>query len=254
MLKEERQKMIVDLVNQQNAVTVDELCDTLKVSQPTISRDLQILDQAGKITKTHGGAVSVSIGIATEPSFVFRKSQFSEEKQKIAKKATDYIKPGETIIFDSGTTVFWMTKYLHNINNLNIWTNDFHIAMELIEYEGIDIVFLGGKIRKKYFNTIGVFTNHTLDNIHVDRLFIGVDAIDVDGGLMVYSPDEAELKRKMIKAAKEVIVACDHSKFKKKALISICPVEAVNRIITTKEVEERKIDDIRKLGIKVNLV
>jgi DeoR/GlpR family transcriptional regulator of sugar metabolism len=254
MLKEERYQKIVDWVNKKSAVTVEELCKKFNISQPTVSRDLQMLNQVGKLIKTYGGAVSISTGIATEPSFTFRKTQFIEEKQRIAMKAAEYIKSGETIIIDSGTTNFWMAEHLRNIANVNVWINDLHIALELINHENVDITILGGKLRKKYCNTMGVLTNQLLSNIHVDRLFVGVDAINVEGGLMVYSPEEAELKRLMIETAKETIVVCDHSKFEKMALMSFCPIEKIQKIITGKETDPKVIQVIRKLNIYVDVV
>lgn len=254
MLKEERYQKIVDWVNSKGAVTVEELCEKFQISQSTVSRDLHILHETGKIIKTHGGAISVSSGLATEPSVKYRKTQFTEEKKRIALKAVEYVKNGETIILDSGTTTFWMVDHLRDIENLHVWTNDLYIAFELINHENIEIIMLGGRIRKKYYNAMGVLTNQLLGSIHVDRFFIGVDAIGVDGGLMVYSPEEAELKRLMIKSAKETIVLCDHSKFEKMALMSICSIETAQKIITGKETDKKIVDEISKLNIDVHLV
>ena len=254
MLKEERYQKIVDWVNAKSAVTVEELCEKFKISQPTVSRDLQMLNQAGKLIKTHGGAVSISTGLANEPSFTYRKTQFTEEKQRIAMKATEYIKSGETIIIDSGTTNFWMAEHLHNVADINVWTNDLHITLELINHDNVDITILGGKLRKQYYNTMGVLTNQLLGNIHVDKLFVGVDAINVESGLMVYSPEEAELKQLMVETAKETILVCDHSKFEKMALMSFCPIEKIQRIITGKETDPKVIQVIRKLNIDVDVV
>lgn len=253
MLKEARHQKIIDWVNQKSVVTVEELCEKLNVSQPTVSRDLQILNQTGKLIKTHGGAVSITTGLAVEPSVTYRKTQYTDEKQRIAKKAVRYINPGETIILDSGTTTFWMIEYLRDIKSINIWTNDLYIALELIHYENVEVTVLGGNLRKKYFNTAGVLTNRLLSNIHVDRLFLGVDAINLEGGLMVYSPEEAELKRLMIKSAKETIVVCDHSKFEKMALMTICSIDQVQKVITGKDANEDDINMIRKLNIDVEL-
>lgn len=254
MLKEERYQKIVDWVNQKSAVTVEELCKKFGISQSTVSRDLHMLNQAGKLIKTHGGAVMLSNGLAVEPSVTYRKTQYTDEKQRIARKAVQYINPGETIIIDSGTTTFWMVEHLRDIKNLNVWTNDLYIALELINHENVEITVLGGSLRKKYFNMAGVLTNKLLSNIHVDRLFVGVDAINAEGGLMVYSPEEAELKRLMIKTAKETIVICDHSKFEKMALVGICPIDQVQKIITGKETIIIDINMIRKLNIDVDLV
>jgi DeoR/GlpR family transcriptional regulator of sugar metabolism len=206
------------------------------------------------LIKTHGGAVSISSGLATEPPIKYRKTQYTDEKKRIAMKAVEYIKAGETIILDAGTTTFWMAEHISNIGNLDIWTNDLSIALELINHENVDITMLGGKLRKKYFNTMGVLTNQLLGSIHVDRLFVGVDAINVDGGLMVYSPEEAELKRLMIETAKETIVIFDHSKFEKMALMSFCPLENVQRVITGKETDQEFVDMIRQLSIEVDVV
>lgn len=254
MLKEERYKIIVDWVNKKSVVTVDELCEKFHISQSTVSRDLHKLNMAGKVIKTHGGAISNATGLSTEPSFTYRKNQFMEEKQRIAKKAVEFIRPGETVILDSGTTTFWMAEFLDEIENLSIWTNDLFLALELLNHENIEVTMLGGKLRREYFNAMGVLTNQLMKNIHVDRFFVGVDAINVDGGLMVYSIEEAELKRSMIERSRETIVLCDHSKFEKMALMSICPIENVQRVITGKKADHKAIDLIRKLNVEVDVV
>jgi DeoR family fructose operon transcriptional repressor len=253
MLKENRHHQIVEWVNKNNSATVKELSEKFCISQSTISRDLQILNLSSKLIKTHGGAVSISKGLEIEPSFENREIQSTQEKQRIAKKAVEYIKPGQTIIIDSGTTTFWMIKYLRDIGNINVWTNDLHIMYELINLKNVEITLLGGKLRKKYLNTMGVLTNRMLDNIHVDQLYIGVDAINVESGLMVYSPEEAELKRLMIEIANETIVLCDHSKFEKKALMGICPIERVHKVVTGRETDKNYINMIRQLNISVDV-
>jgi len=204
--------------------------------------------------KTHGGAVSHSSGLATEPSFTYRKTQFTEEKHRIAKKALEYIHPGETIILDSGTTTLWMAEMMGEIEDLDVWTNDIYIALELLNHESINITMLGGNLRRKYFNTMGVLTRQLMKNIHMDRTFIGVDAINVEGGLMVYSPEEAELKRLMIEKSEETIVVCDHSKFEKMALMGICSIDKVQKIITGKETNSKTIELIRKMSVEVDVV
>ncbi len=254
MLKEERYQKIVDFVNKKSAVTVDELCEKFHISQSTVSRDLQRLNKTGKLIKTHGGAVSHSPGLSNEPSFTYRKKQFMEEKQRIARKAVEYIRPGETVILDSGTTTFWMADFLGEMENLSVWTNDLVLALELLNHENMDVTMLGGKLRRKYFNAMGALTNQLLKNIYVDLFFIGVDAINVDGGLMVYSIEEAELKRSMIEKSKETILLCDHSKFEKMALMSICPLERVHKIITGKETDLETIETIRKLKVDIDVV
>ncbi len=251
MLKEERYQKIVDFVNKKSAVTVEELCEKFHISQSTVSRDLQILNKTGKLIKTHGGAVSHSTGLATEPPFTYRKTQFTDEKQRIAKKALEYIHHGETIILDSGTTTLWMAEMMGEIEDLDIWTNDFYIALELLNHEKINITMLGGNLRRKYFNTMGVLTRQLMENIHVDRSFLGVDAINLEGGLMVYSPEEAELKRLMIEKSDETIVVCDHSKFEKMALMGICPIDKVQKIITGRETDSKTIEMIRKMNISI---
>lgn len=254
MLKEERYQKIVEFVNKKSVVTIDELRARFHISQSTISRDLQVLNSSGRLIKTHGGALSHSTGLATEPSFTYRKTQFIDEKQRIAKKAIETIRASETIILDSGTTTYWIAELLGEVENLSIWTNDLYIALELLNHKNIDITLLGGRLRRKYFNTMGVLTNQLMKNVHFDRLFLAVDAINVEGGLMVYSTEEAELKRMMTEKSKETIVVCDHSKFEKMALMRICPIDNIDRIITGKETDSQTIDLFRKLNVDVEVV
>lgn len=145
ILKEEQYQKIVNFVNKKNAVTVDELCGKFYISRSIVSRDLQRLNHSGKFIKTHGGqAVPNSFRLLGEPSFPFRKKQLMEEKQRIVRKAVDYIGLGETVILDSGTPTLWLADFLDEKENLSVLTNDLLLALELLNHENIDVNMLGG--------------------------------------------------------------------------------------------------------------
>lgn len=206
------------------------------------------------MARTYGGAVSLTAGTSNEPPFKVKKNFYTEEKMRIAEAACKYIKQGETILLDSGTTVLGMVKHLASEKNIMVATNDLIIATELAKNSEIDLTVIGGGLRKHFYTLIGFFTQMMLKEIHVDKLFLGVDAVDLKHGFMNYSVEEVPIKKLMIEAAKEVIVLCDHSKFESIAFLNICPINRVNRIITGKEINPEILNSIKEMDIEIETV
>jgi DeoR/GlpR family transcriptional regulator of sugar metabolism len=233
ILPAERLQLVIEVVNESKVVTIEDLCGRLNVSKATVRRDLKELEQKNKLIRTHGGALAISE--QHEPPFLIRKSWHIEEKRRIAEAAYRLIKPGEAVILDSGTTAFELAKKLAMIENITVVTNDIIIAMELSTNKNIDLIVIGGKLRKDFYTLTGIFAETVLKNIRVDKYFIGADAVDLEFGLMNYNTEEIPIKKLMIAAAKEKIALCDHSKFESVALANICPLAAIDKIITGQE-------------------
>jgi DeoR/GlpR family transcriptional regulator of sugar metabolism len=254
MLAAERLQMILDEINRSGVVTIDSLCAQFNVSKPTIRRDLKRLEALNKISRTHGGALSRFKGTAFDPPFQIRKEWYIEEKGRIAEAAIDYIHNHETIILDSGTTTLELAKRLGSRKKVIIATNDIAIAMELADKKNIDLILIGGALRKDFYTLIGSFTETMLQNIRVDKVFLGADSIDLDLGFMNYNLEEIPVKRLMLKAAKEKIVLCDHSKFETIAFAKICSFDEIDRLVTGKEINPEIHRRLVECNLKVELV
>ncbi|MEA4893812.1 MAG: DeoR/GlpR family DNA-binding transcription regulator [Oscillospiraceae bacterium] len=251
MIREQRIEYILREIQDHGIVSIAELTRVLDTSRSTIHRDLEELEALQKLKCVRGGAVAPTKKTAHEPSFMARQSRFAEEKQRIAQAALDYIQENETILLDSGTTIYELSKLLANASNLYIATNDLHSAMALSNNPKISLVVLGGSLRSSHYTLNGVFTEDVIRQIHADTTFLSVDAVDFGVGFMGFSVEEIPTKRLMIKAAQKVIVLCDHSKFESVAFVNICAIEQVDMIITGKEIRPEYLKQLEELGVQV---
>jgi DeoR family transcriptional regulator, fructose operon transcriptional repressor len=246
--------LITSEINSHGIVSIDDLTVRLETSRSTICRDLYDLEVENVLKRTRGGAVANKSRTSYEPPFDIRKDFFLEEKQRIAEAASKLIQKNETLLLDGGTTVFELSKVLRNKSDLYIATNDLNSAVVLSQNNDIELTVFGGALRKNHYSLHGYFTDNMIKQIHADKVFLGVDAVDFNIGYMNFSVEEIQTKKLMIQASSEVIVLCDHSKFEKIAFVNICHFDEVDLVITGKEVSEAILKKIEEMNIKVMVV
>lgn len=253
MLKGERLYHIVEYVDEKKVVTIAELCNRFKVSKATINRDLKMLEEKRLITRTHGGAMSLTRGTRFEPIHAIKEKEKTVEKQSISSYAMNFIKQGETILLDSGTTTLELAKQIKNNNNITVITNDLKIAYILSQSDGIDLVVLGGQQKKGVYSLIGPFTENLLKMLNVDKAFLGVDAIDVDKGITNSNIEESNIKKTIVEISKEIIVLGDSSKFGKVAFAKICDIDMVDAIVTDSNISEEGLSKFKDKNVKIHI-
>ena len=252
MLVEERRRRIMDALRKQARVTVGELADRFRVSTVTIRGDLAALGQAGALVRAHGGALPKGDDDGELPITV-KKSLRHAEKLRIGERAAEMIGPDETIILDSGTTTAEMARVLRRmpVPGLTVVTNALNVAVELANAPRVRVMMLGGVLRAPSRSFVGPEAERTLTEIHADRLFLGVDGFDLDGGLTTPDPLEAFLNGMMIAVSKEVVVVADSTKFGRRSLSRIAGVNAVHRIVTDRGIDRRIAAAITDRGISL---
>ncbi len=241
MLQAERLEQITRYVNEKGFVSISELLKLFHVSKPTIMRDLLKLEEKYLIVRTYGGASSVRKGTTFEPRHSVKEGNAIDKKTKIALLAKKLIHPGETIVLDTGSTTLMLAKQLLHVKNITVITNDIKIAMTLSENEDIELVVLGGQKRKGVYSLVGPFTENVLQNLNVDKVFLGADAVDIDKGITNSNIDEINIKRMMIMNAKEKILLADSSKFNTIAFSKIASIDVLDTIVTDNGVNEKDI-------------
>jgi DeoR family transcriptional regulator of aga operon len=254
LLVEERRRLILDLLDDQERATVEELVERFGVSAVTIRGDLDRLAAAGALVRSHGGALkrleSRDVPIAVKATL------HHAEKVRIAQAAAALVRDRETIILDSGTTTAEVAKQLKTleVDSLTVVTNGLNIAIELASLSNIRVIMLGGLLRQVSYSTVGPHAEQTLRGLYADRLFLGVDGLDVDGGLTTPDVLEAQLNALMIKVARETVTVADGSKFRRRSLSVIAPVTDVQRIITDDKADPEIVATLRGLNVDVTVV
>ena len=250
---EERKAEILEQIKANSRVSVPELSHFFNVSESTIRRDLKELEEAKLIQRTHGGAIAVD-SVNYEPSYLEKEDKFQKEKEAIAKKAVEFINEGDTLILDSGTTTFHLVKELRKFKKLTVVTNSLMLARELEITQGIDLIIIGGFLRKETLAMVGPLAERSLERMKVDKAFIGTNGIDLKEGITTPNLIEAETKRKMIQSAKEVILLADHTKIGKVAFAKVADITEINKCVFNSEVSESVVKSIEELGVDVYTV
>lgn len=254
MLAEERRFRIREILSAQRSVTAAELTETLSTTAATIRRDLAALEKEGALVRSHGGAVSRSSSTNFQPPYEALRRSNRAEKLAIAVAAEKLLMNGDTIFLEGSTTVFELSRRLGNFTRLTVATNSPPIVCQLQRYEGISVVCTGGDLQREQFYLSGLWAQHAIAEIRVDKAILGMTAIDCNYGHSCASQSEAQVKRMLIKAGKQRIGLVDHTKFGKQAFVHVGPVTDFTTIITDSKTDPAQIAGLRDAGIEVIVV
>jgi len=250
----QRRLQISELVRQHGSVQVTSLAKRFGVSMQTVRKDLRFLTERGVMARAYGGAIDSKVvgGPIAEAPFEAKRTSHLEEKRRIGQRAAAMVKPGDTIVIDSGTTGIALADALPNAE-VTVVTNDFGVLSALAAKSHINIVMLGGELRRKSMSFYGGLTVEALNALHVDKLFLGVDGFDLDRGVSTHFEPEAMLNRKMVENAGTVIAITDSSKFGRVCLHRIIAVAELDTLITDKDAPAEIVQAIQQLGVEVQL-
>lgn len=240
----ERRAEVLRLVRRRGAASVSEVAAETGASASTVRRDLRALDEQGLVRLSHGGAAAVE-GTTFEPLFSERRRRNPEEKIRIAEKALEFLEPGQSVIFDSSSTVLAVIEALRRRPvALSAVTNDVSAAALLSEIEGISVVVPGGQVRDGSFTLLGSYTAEFFRRLHADVLLLGMHAIS--GGIMTdASLEVVETKRAMLRGARRSVLLADHEKFGAPAFFEVGEVDLIDDLIAGSGTPGEELEPIR---------
>jgi len=238
-------------------VKVAELSKTLGVSEVSIRRDLQHLEDLGKLKRVYGGATAIST-----PTFGgmqnSRTTLHREKKERIGKAAAALIQKGDRIILDSGTTTLQAARNICSdillSGNLTVITASLSILAEIGSCPGVHFIMLGGIYLPDYQVLVGPQTVEQLKGLYVDKMFLGSDGLTFSNGITTANVLEAEVDRAMVNVASEIIVVADSSKINSIGLVTIIPLTNINKLITDTDAPADFIAELQGYGVEVLLV
>jgi DeoR family fructose operon transcriptional repressor len=254
MLVGQRRNRIIELLKENHSISVSDLCEILEASEATIRRDLSILENSGKLERTHGGAIyNESNRINIEDVLSSREGKFLLEKQHIAKKAFDLLENHDTIVLDAGTTTYELAYLIGQSNlHLTIVTNSMIVFKELAKNPNVELIILGGKVRTNTLASVGSAAVELMQRLFVDKAFLGTNGISLMEGFTTTDMDEAGIKRAMIQSSKQRIILADNSKFNKVYINQFAPVSMVDVIVTDNQTSKELLNEfIERYDIKV---
>lgn len=229
MLKEERQKYILNRINNDNRIYVTSLSLELGVSDDTIRRDLKELKNKRLLTKVHGGAISKS-GISLE--FTDRLNTATTIKQQMTTKVIPLFNEGDCIVLDGGTSNLEVAKQMPLEMKLTIYTNSFPIVNALFNHPQIDLFFMGGKVFPSSQVTIGLTVYQFLQTVTPNWAIVGISDIHPEKGITCQDREEAIIKRSIIERAQKTIVVADSYKLGTARTYSVASLGDIDYLVT----------------------
>ncbi len=246
----ERHEFILKCLKEKGKISIDSICEVMKVSSVTIRKDLKVLEEKNLLFRIKGGA-SNSNPYAIDRPIIVKELIKNDEKQRIAKEALQLIKNNDSIMIGSGTTVFALAKKLESSQNLTVITPALKVSLELSSKANIEVLQLGGMIRPNSSSVAGNYAMQILKEISCGILFLGVDGIDPEFGISISNLQEAALNQAMLNTAQKVVILADSTKFGKRGLGKLCDLIDVDYIITDNKISEDMVKEIEDLGIKM---
>ncbi|MGY3859683.1 MULTISPECIES: DeoR/GlpR family DNA-binding transcription regulator [Aeromonas] len=251
MIPVERQQQILHLLAERGVVSIVELTDLLQVSHMTIRRDIQKLEQMGRVLSVSGG-VSLSQRIKSEPSHATKRSLMQGAKLAIARLAAAQVAEGCTVYLDAGTTSLELARELALREDLMVVTNDFMVCAYLIEHGRCRLYHTGGQVIRDNQSCAGEATAHFLRNLHLDVAFLSSSSWDGQG-ISTPSEQKVPVKRAVVESAASRILICDSSKYGKVGTFNVVGWDAIDQVITDDQLPDSARELLAQHGVKLTM-
>lgn len=248
MVIEQRRHQLLELINERGYATLAELVSALNVSESTIRRDLEALDQAGLARRTHGGAVC-SAELKTMPALEDRAASMSGEKSLIGRAAAGLVADGESVLLDGGTTTLEVARALCG-RPLQIVTNSLPIATMVSGHPETDLILVGGYVYPRTGVAMGPMSISALQSLRVRYVFLGAAGVMPDG---IYNSNTilVDTQRQMMSVAQDVVVVADQSKFGKLSLSRLCGLNEISHLVTDNGLSGIHRQMLRRAGVEL---
>ena len=249
MLNAERRTIILEALGRDGRVVASELSARFGVSEDTVRRDLRELADEGLLMRVYGGAVPQVA--RSRPPIPAARLEFLPAKSAIGEAAVKFIKEGQVLFIDGGTTPLEVAAHLPPDLRVTVVTHSLPVASALAEHPHAQVIVLGGSLYKDSLVTVGATTADAYRQFHADLCVLGIASIHPQIGLGVLNQEEAEVKRAMLAGAAEVMVVASGEKLNTAAPFLIGTVSLVTRLVTDAEVPDEALQAYREAGVEV---
>jgi len=252
----ERQERVSRIIEEQGRARVSDLAAQFRVSAVTIRKDLLVLEAARRVVRTHGGAISVDRS-RPELAFEIRERLQADEKARIGAAGAALVHDGESIVMDASTTALSVARQLRargGWSQLTVITNGLRIASELAGHPGIIVLMLGGRVRWEALSVVGQLGDGLFSRINVQKAFLGAAGFTIESGLADATDEEAQIKRSMVAAAREIVAIVDHTKWERAAFATFCATDQITTVLTDDRAPEAMVRTLLDRDIDVRRV
>ncbi|MGI2788691.1 glucitol operon DNA-binding transcriptional repressor SrlR [Vibrio fluvialis] len=251
-----RQSQLVSYLQKNGKTAVNDLASIFQTSGATIRSDLRALEEKGIVARRYGSAEAVSSNGATistseEIAMDEKKTLNLDKKIRIAKKAAQLVRDGDSIILDCGSTTLQMVPEFDEIMSLTLMTNSLDIVHAMNELNSEHTVIMpGGTYRKRSASFHGSLAESAFSHFTFDKLFIGADGFDLTQGCTTFN-EAYQVSQAMCKSAKQIIVVLDSSKFGRRSPNVVVPLDLVDIVVTDTDLSTEHLDGLKSKGITV---
>lgn len=247
VLGQQRYEQIVARLRAEGPTQVAVLADLLHVSQATIRRDLGRLAADGVVLRVHGGATLPS---APEPPFAQVETSHAAGKDLVADAAARMVADGDVVLLDIGTTTHRIAARLRG-RSITVITSSLAVCGELGTDGAIELILLGGVVRRNYQSLVGFLTAQALAQVRADKLFLGTSGVRNDGTVLDTTVVEVPVKQAMLQASDQVILVADGSKFPGSGLARICGAGEIDTLVTSPGADPTTLATFEEAGAEV---
>lgn len=255
MISAERQELICSEIEKNKFITINELVNIVGASVSTVRRDLIELESIGRIQRTHGGAVLMGSQFRNdEMTYGSRSTKSLDEKDRIGKYVANIIQDSACIILDTGTTTLSVAEHLKPTKLLRVITDSLDIANILRYKENIDVIMIGGVLKKDNGNTYGTSAIKCLEDYHAEACIVGASGLTIKEGLTKHDIDAVPTTKKMIEISHQLICVTDSSKVGLTGLVSVCGIKNIDKIVTDIDIDSEMKELFENEGVEVDVV
>lgn len=248
MKKEERQKVILEYLSKEHRLTLTELSAYLNVSEDTIRRDVKELSDQGLLKAVRGGAVAPS---PIPLHFRNREKHDLENKKIIAEKAISFLKDGQVVFIDGGTTSLALVASFPYDLKITVITNSFPVAALVEDLPNIELIFAGGKMCKTSFTTASIETIDFFRNFRADICIMGICSIHHERGITAALYDDSMIKKNMVQNSNFIIALSSVEKIETAESYFVCPLKDINVLVTNISPEDETLKVYKNTGLTV---
>jgi DeoR/GlpR family transcriptional regulator of sugar metabolism len=230
-VRHQRHLEIVRRLKVHGVTSVEDLASSFGVSASTIRRDLQLLDATGQLVRVNGGAVSPADDADLSRPFATVAAAHVESKRAIARRAAYLVRDGATVLLDIGTTTQLLARELRG-RRVTVVTASLAVLDALRDDPLVELVLLGGFVRRPYHSMVGVLTEDALRQVHADIAFIGASGVRGDGAVLDTTLVEVPVKRALLGAADRTVLLADSHKFPGTGTLRVCGPDGLTSVVT----------------------
>ncbi|MFD0773330.1 DeoR/GlpR family DNA-binding transcription regulator [Streptomonospora algeriensis] len=253
MIPDQRREHILKLLQERHVLSINELTSMLSVSHMTVRRDIQALENDGKVLSVTGG-VRLAARLKSEPSYLAKAQLEVPAKRAITRAAAQLVRDNFTIFLDAGTTSLQMVPMLTEKVGLTVVTNDFNVVGHLMEYPNIELIHTGGVVSHADHSSVGQFTADFLSKVNVDIAFVASSSWDVERGSTTPSEAKVVAKQQLLRMASKSVLTVDSTKYGKFGTFRVARLEEFDLIVTDDRLPQSAADEIRAQDVRLELV